>query len=88
MAFLYIGNVSEHCVVFSIILYYRVVENSPSHLAGLKPGDIVTHINGIPVHGTRDVYKMLEGAGDLSMRVVSHMTGQLMEVVVRPEDSR
>ena len=63
-----------------------MVENSPSHIAGLKPGDIVTHINGVPLYGTRDVYKMLEGSGDLSMRVVSHM-GKVMDVLVRPEES-
>jgi len=67
------------------ILIYRVVENSPSHVAGLKPGDIVTHINGTPVHGTRDVYKMLEGREDLSMRVISHL-GKVFDVTVRPED--
>ena len=55
-----------------ILTFLRVVENSPSHLSGLKPGDIVTHINGVPLHGTRDVYKMLEGDGDLVMRVVRY----------------
>ena len=54
-------------------------------MAGLKPGDIVTHINGTPVHGTRDVYKMLEGREDLSMRVISHL-GKVFDVTVRPED--
>ena len=67
------------------ILIYRVVENSPSHLAGLKPGDIVTHINGVPMHGTRDVYKLLEGAGDLGMTVVTHL-GRVVTVTLRPED--
>jgi len=67
------------------ILIYRVVENSPSDQAGLKPGDIVTHINGNPVHGTRDVYKMLESSGSLDMSVVTHM-GRMVRITVHPED--
>ena len=64
---------------------FRVVENSPSDQAGLKPGDIVTHINGNPVHGTRDVYKMLESSGSLDMSVVTHM-GRMVRITVHPED--
>jgi len=67
------------------ILIYRVVENSPSDHAGLKPGDIVTHINGVAIHGTRDVYKMLESSGSLDMSVVTHL-GRMVRVIVHPED--
>ena len=67
-------------------LFFRVVENSPSDLAGLKPGDIVTHINGSPIHGTRDVYKMLEtDVRQLTMTVVGHM-GKVFQVTVTPEN--
>jgi len=67
------------------ILIYRVVENSPAHQAGLRPGDIVTHINESPVHGTRDVYKVLEAPGEVVLTLVNTM-GKVVSVRVRPEE--
>ena len=69
------------------MLNFRVVEGSPAHTAGLKPGDIVTHINRTPVHGTMDVYKMLDTQQELVMTVVGHM-GKVFTVTVHPEDPR
>jgi len=66
------------------IVIYRVVVGSPADMAGLRPGDIVTHINGHPIHGSRDVYKKLEGEGDLSFSVLRDKA-RLDNVVVRPE---
>ena len=47
------------------------------------PGDIVTHINGTEIHGSRDVYKMLEDNCDLEMTVVRK--NQVLTFRVRPE---
>ena len=69
-------QVSDNC---------RVVENSPAHQAGIRPGDIVTHINDSPVHGTRDVYKVLEGQGEVVLTLVNTM-GRVVSVRVKPED--
>lgn len=66
------------------IVIYRVVVGSPADLAGLRPGDIVTHINGHAVHGSRDVYKKLEAEEDLSFSVIRDKA-RLDNVVVRPE---
>jgi len=66
------------------ILIYRVVTGSPSDKAGLRPGDIVTHINGGQIHGSRDVYKLLEGNDSLEMLVCRGPDKKFM-VTVRPE---
>ena len=66
------------------ILIYRVVEGSPAYTAGLRPGDIVSHVNGEPIHGVTDLYKLLEGREDLSMRVLGHQ-GNLSTRTVTPE---
>ena len=63
----------------------RVVENSPAHQAGIRPGDIVTHINDSPVHGTRDMYKVLEGQREVVLTLVNTM-GRVVSVRVKPED--
>ena len=67
------------------LLFCRVVENSPAHQAGLRPGDIVTHINESPVHGTRDVYKVLEAPGEVVLTLVNTM-GKVISVRVKPEE--
>lgn len=66
------------------IMIYRIVLNSPADCAGLKPGDIVTHINGQPIHGSRDVYKLLEGREDLNFTVIRDQN-RFHQITVRPE---
>eukprot|EP00092_Neocalanus_flemingeri_P038353 GFUD01041756.1.p1 GENE.GFUD01041756.1~~GFUD01041756.1.p1 ORF type:complete len:447 (-),score=119.75 GFUD01041756.1:176-1516(-) len=66
------------------IIIYRIVLSSPADNAGLKPGDIVTHINGKPIHGSRDVYKLLEGKEDLNFTLIRDQT-KFHQITVRPE---
>lgn len=66
------------------ILLFRVVEGSPAYIAGLRPGDIVTHINDCPIHGVTDLYKLLEGREDLVMRVLGH-NGRFVNIRITPE---
>jgi len=66
------------------IIIYRVVLSSPADAAGLKPGDIVTHINGRPIHGSRDVYKLLEGKDDLNFTVIRDQN-HFHQITVSPE---
>jgi len=69
------------------IIIYRIVLGSPADTAGLKPGDIVTHINGKPIHGSRDVYKLLEGREDLNFTVIRDQN-KFYQITVHPESSR
>lgn len=66
------------------IIIYRIVLDSPADSAGLKPGDVVTHINGKPIHGSRDVYKLLEGREDLNFTVIRDQN-KFHQITVRPE---
>lgn len=69
------------------IIIYRIVLGSPADTAGLKPGDIVTHINGKPIHGSRDVYKLLEGREDLNLTVIRDQN-KFYQITVQPESTR
>nr|CAD7424390.1 unnamed protein product [Timema monikensis] len=66
------------------VLVWKVVPASPAYTAGLKPGDIVTHINNKPVKGANDIYMALESAKYLSMMVVRE--NKRFEVTVIPEE--
>lgn len=66
------------------ILVWKIVVGSPAYQAGLQPGDIITHINNHDINSSRDVYKFLEGRGELSMTVVRN--GQRYFVSVVPEE--
>ncbi|KAK8736409.1 hypothetical protein OTU49_004986 [Cherax quadricarinatus] len=66
------------------IFIWRIVIGSPAYQAGLQPGDIITHINNHEIHSSRDVYKFLEGKGDLTMTVIRN--GQRYSVTVVPEE--
>ncbi|KAG8236305.1 hypothetical protein J437_LFUL016377 [Ladona fulva] len=68
------------------ILVWKVVVGSPAYNAGLRPGDIVTIINGKPVHSAQDVYKALDEEGDLRLKVIRPGSTKGFDVVVRPED--
>lgn len=52
------------------IVVFRIVNDSPAHLVGIQPGDVITKINGVDIYGARDVYKLLEGHNDLKMTVI------------------
>ena len=77
----------------------QVVPGSPAAQAGLLSGDIVTHINSQvqisenqnastiknlqAIHGAGDIYKLLEGSGDLVLTITRDM--RTFTRTVRPE---
>jgi len=65
------------------VVIVKVLQDSPADKVGVQPGDIVTHINGSAVMGTRDVYKFLEGQEDLILTLVRR--NQVITVRVVPE---
>ena len=48
-------------------------------------GDIVTHINNTPIHGSRDVYKFLENPDARTLSMVVIRKSKMLKVIVQPE---
>ncbi len=43
------------------VLVAKIVEGSPADSVGLRAGDIIVNIDGVSVHGTDDIYRVLDG---------------------------
>lgn len=65
------------------IIVYRVVVDSPSDNAGIRPGDIITHINGMQMRQTSQVFELLESNVDLELIV--RRGDQTLKMTVKPE---
>ncbi|XP_046383576.1 serine protease HTRA2, mitochondrial [Ischnura elegans] len=68
------------------ILVWKVVIGSPAYNAGLRPGDIVSIINGQSVYSAQDVYKALEQKGSLKVNVIRPGASKGIQFEVVPED--
>jgi HtrA serine peptidase 2 len=66
------------------VLIWKVVIGSPAYVGGLRPGDIVTHVNGSPVHAASNIYQALEFGQPLKMTVVRGT--EHLQITVIPED--
>jgi len=67
------------------VLILGVVESSPAEKAGLKEGDIIQKMNGVPVKTTSEVQERVEVAGvggEVQMQV--NRNGATQQVRVRP----
>ena len=51
---------------------------------GLKPGDIITHVNGEPIKSSTDIYKVLEKVGSIIVTVIR--SGIVLQLEIQPED--
>ena len=69
------------------IIVFKLVIGSPADKAGVVPGDIVTHINGVEIHESKDVYKILEAEEDLQMTVIRTVNtkARTLKLTVKPE---
>ncbi|CAB3377044.1 Hypothetical predicted protein [Cloeon dipterum] len=51
------------------VFVVKVVIGSPAHKGGLRPGDVVTHINGQQVKNVQDIFKCLDNNQSLNVLV-------------------
>jgi membrane-associated protease RseP (regulator of RpoE activity) len=64
----------------------QIVPNSPAFHAGLEPGDIIIHANGIPMNSRLHLRSAINSSqGRLQMQVIDGRTGQLTWVVAETE---
>ncbi|GLH03853.1 Serine protease HTRA2, mitochondrial [Gryllus bimaculatus] len=66
------------------VIVWKVVVGSPAYKGGLRPGDIITHINGNLVENAGTIYSSLEGSGTLNVAILRG--GHRLTVVVLPEE--
>ena len=57
-----------------------MVQDSPADRADLRPGDIITHINGSAVTTPQDIYNFLAGEEHLRMTIIRK--GKLIQIDV------
>ncbi|XP_021931088.1 serine protease HTRA2, mitochondrial isoform X3 [Zootermopsis nevadensis] len=66
------------------VLVWKVVIGSPAYVGGLRPGDIVTHVNGSAVHGASNIYQALETGQPLKVIVIRGT--EHLHIKIIPED--
>ncbi|KAJ8670490.1 hypothetical protein QAD02_001749 [Eretmocerus hayati] len=67
------------------VLIWRVMFGSPAYIGGLKPGDIITHVNGEAVKTSSDIYKALEQPGTMLVTLIR--SGVVLQLEVQPEET-
>jgi len=65
------------------IVVYQVVQESPADKAGIETRDVITHINGVEIYDTGNVYELLETPEDLHVTLIRDNVQKL--VTVRPD---
>ena len=56
------------------------------HRAGIKAGDIITHINDKEVKSANDIYNLVQAKQELTATIVRGPTAEVMKVKVIPEE--
>nr|KAF7433928.1 hypothetical protein H0235_002119 [Vespula pensylvanica] len=66
------------------VFVWRVIVDSPAYCGGLQAGDIITHVNEVPVLAAVNIYKALESSGPLKLTVVRQR--DILTIMVDPEE--
>ncbi|XP_037092047.1 serine protease HTRA2, mitochondrial-like [Pollicipes pollicipes] len=66
------------------VLVWKLVVGSPAHACGLRPGDVITHINDQPIGAASDVYRILDGSEPLVITVRRHTETRRLRVSPEP----
>ncbi|KAF2889485.1 hypothetical protein ILUMI_16688 [Ignelater luminosus] len=65
------------------VLVWKVVNGTLAHESGLEAGDIITHIDGIPVHDASDIYILCsKEKKKVKMDIIHH--GKKKRITVKP----
>ena len=69
---------------FSPIRHFHLfLQESPADKAGIETRDVITHINGVEIFDTGNVYELLETPEDLHVTLIRDNIQKL--VTVRPD---
>ncbi|XP_028148095.1 serine protease HTRA2, mitochondrial [Diabrotica virgifera virgifera] len=68
------------------VLIWKVIYGSPAHNGGLRPGDIVTHIDGKRIQHSNDVYGILAESKSRELNISVNRSGKNINLTVIPED--
>ncbi|XP_035212286.1 serine protease HTRA2, mitochondrial-like [Stegodyphus dumicola] len=52
------------------VMVWRVMLGSPSYESGVRPGDVITNINGKEIYSASDIYKLLGSEDILNIHIV------------------
>ena len=68
----------------SIVRIHTVSPNSPAQKAGLQPGDVVTHTNGVPIHHLRAFIDLISQKPGQPAEMVIERDGQSQTLLLQP----
>uniref|UniRef100_A0A1I7T4Z8 non-specific serine/threonine protein kinase n=2 Tax=Caenorhabditis tropicalis TaxID=1561998 RepID=A0A1I7T4Z8_9PELO len=80
----YLGEHSEYYTIEHIVT--AVVDGSPAHEANLQPEDMITHVNGHPVHNLTHpqlMHRLLSNGNELILRLVPLASTSIREGAAR-----
>ncbi|XP_037909536.1 serine protease HTRA2, mitochondrial-like isoform X3 [Hermetia illucens] len=67
------------------VLVWKVVPHSPGESGGLHPGDIITHVNGVEVKSSVQIYEALAEKGK-PLDLVVYRGQKELKILVKPDE--
>ncbi|MEK6261691.1 MAG: trypsin-like peptidase domain-containing protein [Planctomycetota bacterium] len=66
------------------VVVIKVADESPTHVAGLQPGNFITHVNKVPVQTPTEFHAAIKSAtGPVTLRLHADRLGEVRTVIVR-----